>query len=265
MNNPSSEFATEPLLFEWASPRRQRAAILAFLVLSLFAHAVCFYIFQVVYPPTVTLLPPPARVSLITPASEEGRTLLRWIDAEDPAVAFTTHRPPEAKLRALPKVEHVPSYNVMEPSLKEPPAFKIDSRAPESQPVDAVPLPRQKNSFAAGPIATSVSFSSELDVFGTATLPAPKFIASNKETPEAIRFRVAVNKLGEIRYCLPMNSSGDPGLDVQARIYLTRCRFPRHAPDNVNADAPLTWGIATIEWGSDVLRPEGTQQPRATP
>jgi hypothetical protein len=265
MNNLSSELAAEPLLFNWDSPQRRRAAILAFLVLSLFAHAVCFYIFQVVYPPTVTLLPPPARVSLITPASEEGRTLLRWIDAEDPAVAFTTHRPPEARLRALPKVEHVPSYNVMEPSLKDPPAFKVDSRAPDSQPPDAVPLPRQKSSFASGPIATSVSFSSELDAFGNTTLPAPKFIASNKETPEAIRFRVAVNKLGEIRYCFPTNSSGNPGLDVQARLYLTRCRFSRHAPGSVNADASLTWGIATIEWGSDIVRLEGTQQPHAQP
>jgi len=265
MNNLSADLATEPLLFNWDSPRRRRAAILAFLALSLFAHAVCFYIFQVVYPPTVTLLPPPARVSLITPASEEGRTLLRWIDAEDPAVAFTTHRPPEARLRALPRVEHVPSYNVLEPTLKEPPAFKVDSRAPESQPPEAVPLPRQKSSFTAAPIPTSVSFSNELDALGTATLPAPKFIASNKETPEAIRFRVAVNNRGEMRYCFPMNSSGDPGLDVQARLYLSRCRFAQHSPDRVNADSSLTWGVATIEWGSDVVRPEGTQQFRAQP
>src|SRR5262249_21109148 len=111
MNNLSLELAKEALLFSWDSPGTKKAALLAFLALSLFAHAVCFYIFQVVYPPTVTLLPPPARVALITPASEEGRTLLRWIDAEDPAVAFTTHRPAEARLRALPKVEHVPSYH----------------------------------------------------------------------------------------------------------------------------------------------------------
>jgi hypothetical protein len=202
---------------------------------------------------------------LITPASEEGRTLLRWIDAEDPAVAFTTHRPPEARLRALPKVEHVPSYNVMQASLKDPPAFKVDSRAPESQPPAAVPLPRQKSSFASSPIATSVSFSSELDAFGKPMLPAPKFVASNKETPEAIRFRVAVNNLGEIRYCFPMNSSGDPALDVQSRLFLTRCRFARHAPGGVNAEASLAWGIATIEWGSDVVRPEGAQQPHVQP
>jgi hypothetical protein len=265
MNNLGPELATEPLLFSWDSPRRRRVAILAFLALSLLAHAVCFYIFQVVYPPTVTLLPPPARVALITPASEEGRTLLRWIDAEDPAVAFMTHRPPEARLRALPKVEHLPSYHAMEPTLKELPPLEVDSRAPDSQPPGAVPFIRQKSASAARLIPTSVSFSSELDALGAATMPALKFVASNRETPDAIRFRVAVSRLGEIRYCFPMNSSGDPALDEQARLYLARCRFPKSAPSDGESDALLTWGIATIEWGGDIARPQARPSSSATP
>lgn len=265
MTDLSPELATEELLFSWDSPRRRRVVIVAFVALSLLAHAVCFYIFQVVYPPTVTLLPPPARVALITPASEEGRTLLRWIDAEDPSVAFTTHRPPEARLRALPKVEHVPSYHAMEPTLKELPPLEVNSRAPESQPPDAVPFVRRKRASVASPVPTSVSFSSELDSFGVATLPALKFVASTGETPEAIRFRVGVSSLGEIRYCFPMNSSGDPELDEQARLYLARCRFSRSAPGDASANAVLTWGIATIEWGSDIARPQARQPASATP
>jgi hypothetical protein len=265
MNNLSPELATEPLLFSWDSSRTQKAAILAFLALSFLAHAVCFYIFQVVYPPTITLLPPPARVALITPASEEGRTLLRWIDAEDPAVAFTTHRPPEARLRALQKVEHVPSYHAMEPTLKEIPPLQADSRAPDSQPPGAVPFMRQKSASAAGPILTSVSFSSELDAFGVATLPPLKFVASNGETPEAIRFHVVVSRLGEIRFCFPINSSGDPALDEQGRLYLARCRFPKSAPGDGKPDGSFTWGIATIEWGSDIARPQARQTGSATP
>jgi hypothetical protein len=265
MNNLSPELATEALLFSWDSPRTRKAAILAFLALSFLAHAVCFYIFQVVYPPTVALLPPPARVALITPASEEGRTLLRWIDAEDPAVAFTTHRPPEARLRALPKVEHVPSYHAMEPALKELPPLQVDSRAPDSQPPGAVPFVRQKNVPAGESIATSVSFSSELNAFGVATLPPLKFVASNGETPEAIRFRVAVSRFGEIRFCFPINSSRDPALDEQARLYLARCRFPKSARGDGKPDALLTWGTATIEWGSDIARPQARQTGSATP
>jgi len=265
MNDLSPELATEPLLFSWDSPRRRQAAFLAFLAVSLLAHAVCFYIFQIVYPPTVTLLPPPARVALITPASEEGRTLLRWIDAEDPAVAFTTHRPPEARLRALTNVEHVPSYHAMEPTLKELPAVEVDSRAPDSQPPAAVPFRHEKSASAAGSIPTSVSFSKELNALGPATLPEPKFVSSNGETPEAIRFRVAINKLGEIRYCFPMNSSGDRDLDQQARLYLTRCRFPRSELGAGKPDASLAWGIAIIEWGSDIARPQARQPVSTTP
>jgi hypothetical protein len=263
MNNLTPE--AEPLLFSWDSLRTGKAALLDFLALSLLEHATCFYFFQVVYPATVTLLPPPARIALITPASEEGRTLLRWIDAEDPAVAFTTHRPLETRLRALPKVDHVPSYHAMEPTLKELPPFEVDSRAPDSQPPGPVPLIRQQSAFAARPIPTSVSFSSELDALGVATLPPLKFDASTGETPEAIRFRVAVSRLGEIRFCFPMNSSGDPALDEQARLYFACCRFPKSAPGDSKPDAPLTWGIATIEWGSDITRSHARQQGSATP
>jgi hypothetical protein len=263
MNSISSE--PELLLFNWDSPRRAKAAILAFLALSLIAHAFCFYIFQIVYPPAVTLLPPPARVALITPASEEGRTLLRWINAEDPAVAFATHRPLEGRVRALPKVEHVPSYRSVEPTLKELPPLEVDSRAPDSRPPSAVPTMRRETASPAGSTATSISFSSELGAFGTPTLPEPSFVVSNRETPEAIRFRVAVSRLGEIRYSFPLNSSGDPALDEQARLYVARCRFPRNgARHDDKPDAFLTWGVATIEWGSDIARSQ-TRPGRVTP
>src|SRR5438876_12218568 len=133
MNSIISQSAAEPLIFNWDSPRGEKLAITICLVLSLVAHAFCFSIFQIVYPPTVALLPPPARVALITPAAEEGRTLFRWIDAEDPALAFTTHRPPESKVRALPKIEHVPSYLTAKLTLKDVPSPEVDLRIPDSQ------------------------------------------------------------------------------------------------------------------------------------
>src|SRR5207247_10062823 len=159
----------------------------------------------------------------------------------------------------------VPSYHAMEPTLKELPPFEVDSRAPESQPPGPVPLIRQQSAPAAGPIPTSVSFSSELDALGVATLPPVKFNASTRETPEAIRFRVAVSRLGEIRFCFPMNSSGDPALDEQARLYLARCRFPKSAPGDSKPDALLTWGIATIEWGSDITGRDAKKRGSARP
>jgi len=254
MNSVISESATEPLIFSWDSPRRQKLAITIFLALSLTAHALCFYVFQIVYPPTIALLPPPARVTLITPASEEGRTLLRWIDSEDPALAFTTHRPPEARLYALPKTEHVPSYSAIQPTLKDIPPLERDLRIPSCQAPGAVRLVRQKTATAMALFTTSASFSKEFDAFGAPTPPEASFATSNEETPQTIRFRVAVNKLGEIRYCFPVNSSGDPALDEQARLYVARCRFPKSTANPGKADSFLVWGIATIEWGNDIVR-----------
>ena len=265
MNSVVSEIAAEPVIFSWDSPRRGTLAITIFLALSLVAHALCFYIFQIVYPPTVALLPPPARVMLITSASEEGRTLLRWIDSEDPALAFTTRRPPEARLHALPKADHVPSYSALQPTLKDIPPLERDLRIPSCNPSGAVRLTRPKAARARAVFSTSVSFSKEFDVFGSPTLPAANFAASNEETPQSIRFRVAVNKLGEIQYCFPVSSSGDPALDEQALLYVERCRFPKNTVNPEKADSFLAWGIATIEWGNDIVRAHSQPGAAVTP
>ena len=262
MNSVASQIAADPLLFSWDSPRRRRTMLAAFLVLSLVAHALCFYIFQIVYPTPVALLPPPARVTFIAPDSEEGRTLLRWIDAEDPAVAFTTHPPPDTRLGALPKTEHLPSYSSLGPILKELPMLKPDLKIPSSRPPGAVRSVTRKTSSGGASARTSISFSKELDQFGVPSLPKSEFAASNEDTPQALRFRVAVNDLGEIRYCFPINSSGDPALDEQARLQVVRTRFPQNRRTGNNSDSALVWGMATVEWGSDVARPQ--QAPAAT-
>jgi hypothetical protein len=252
MNSIASEIAPEPLLFSWDSPRHRRTMLVAFLMLSLMAHALCFYIFQIVYPTPVALLPPPARVTFIAPDSEEGRTLLRWVDAEDPAVAFTTHPAPGARLGALPKTEHLPSYSAVQPILKELPALQSDLRIPSSQPPDAVHFMTRTTASARGTPRTYISFSKELEQFGTPAVPRSGFAASNQETPETLRFRVAVNDLGEIRYCFPINSSGDAAVDEQARLQVVRTRFSPTRQNDTKATSSLVWGTASVQWGSDV-------------
>jgi hypothetical protein len=252
MNAPGGEIAPAPLLFSWEPPRQRRRVIVAFLLLSLLAHAFCFYVFQIVYPPTVALLPPPAHLSLIPANSEEGRTLLRWIDAEDPALVFATQRPPEARLRALPKTTHVPSYLTSTPALKEAPPPVVDLRTPSSQPPGPVPIAREP-APASGVTPTTVLFSEELAGFGARNLTTPSFTASINEPPQAIRFRVAVSERGDVRYCFALNSSGDPALDEQARHYLVLCRFAPRPTVGAASTESLVWGVATVEFGNDVV------------
>src|SRR3954469_17961086 len=130
----ASASAVNELVFRWEKPGRGKWTLSGFLLLSLAAHAFGFYLFQIVYPPAVALLPPPGRVSLIAPDSDEARQLLRWIEAEDPALASTTQAPPDTKALVLPTIQHAPSYLGRQPLLKDlppgPPALHIPSARP---------------------------------------------------------------------------------------------------------------------------------------
>jgi hypothetical protein len=257
--------AIAPLLFNWEGPHRRKLAITGFLAASVIAHAACFYVFQIVYPPTVSLLPPPARISLISTASEEGRTLLRWIEAEDPALASTTLRSPETQTQVLPKVVHVPSYSGYEPALKQVAPPVVDLSIPSAQPPASVPLVRDRTPPVAARAPTSVVFSKEIENLGPANLPAMTFAASTSEPPESIRFHIGVGVRGDIRYCFPLNSSGDPALDQRARQYLALCRFALGSTSDKKTGDALVWGMATIEWGNDVARPPAPGTTTAVP
>jgi len=246
------------LIFDWGAPRHRKTAIAGFLCVSFLAHAGGFYIFQIVYPPTLALLPPPARVNLITPASEQGRTLLRWAEAEDPALVSTTRRPPDAKPYELPKLQHVPSYSAAEPALKEPPPLDVDLRVPSSQPPRAVPLIGSPQVHQTLVVATTVSFSDEVQHIGAAVFPTTKFTAATAQPPESVRFQIAIDAAGEVLYAFPLNSSGDAGLDEQARTYLAGAHFP--SPQG--GLLPI-WGTATIDWGNDVAHPGLASKPTA--
>lgn len=241
-------------VFDWSPPRSRKFALISFISASAALHALCFYVFQVIYPPTVALRPPPARVNIITPASEEGRLLLRWIEAEDPALSSTTQRPPDASF-SLPAPEHVPSYVNRKPALREPPPYQPDLRVPSSSPPGPVPLSRSATPAPAPILATEIRFGTETNQLGTPGIPPLRFVPSNKEPPQAAEFRVAISARGDVRYCFLESSSGDPGLDQQARHYLLFCRFPAIERQDSKLENDFLWTTATFEWGNDIAAP----------
>ena len=240
------------LLFRWERPRRRKVAIAGFLVASAALHALCFYLFQVVYPPAISLLPPPAQVSVIAPTSAEARTFLNWLDAEDPALASQTQRSADARAFQLPKLAHVPSYLAVPPKLKELSSRRMSPAAPSAMPPAPVPIPPAANPAPLLQAPTVLIFSEGLGELSV-THPELKFRASLRDAPESPRFRVAVDSLGMVRYSFLEQSSGDAALDEQARHYLALCRFAMGGLPE--AEGALTWATVTLEFGTDLEMP----------
>ena len=250
MNLPTA--TTGELVFGWEEPGRGKWTLSGFLLVSLVLHAVGFYLFQIVYPPAVALLPPPGRVSLIAPNTDEGRVLLRWLEAEDPALASTTQALPETKPLVLPTIQHAPSYLGHQPALRDLPPPPAALRIPSARPPAPVEQTAAPAPAAAPPAPTVIRFSSELDSLIPPQLPELKFSASTREAPQPARFLVAVSRSGVVRHCFLQASSGDALLDTQARAAVGAARFPALHNSSSSADTPLLWAAATVEWGNDV-------------
>ncbi len=247
----AAEFSS---VFDWQPARSRRRVLTSCVVASALLHGICFYLFQIIYPPTVALLPPPARVNIITPDSEDGRVLLRWIEAEDPALSSTTQRPPDLTEQTLPSPAYIPSFAGHRPTLRELPPDPPDLRVPSARPPAPVPRPR---ATAPAPLAvrvpTTISFGENLTV---RSAPKLEFQPARSEPPQAAQFRLAVDESGTVRHLLLDASSGDSALDEQARAVLLLFRFA-----GVEA-APLTWTTTTIAWGNDLAPASTAKAPR---
>jgi outer membrane biosynthesis protein TonB len=252
------------LVFRWEKPGRGKWTLSGFLLGSLAIHAFGFYLFQIVYPPAIALLPPPGRVSLIAPNSDEGRQLLRWIEAEDPALASTTLPAPDAKGLVMPTIQHAPSYLGRQPALKDLPPAPVNERIPSAHPPAPVEKSVAATPLVTRPVATMIRFSPQFVSLISPQTPELKFTTSSREAPEAARFAIGVNDKGEVRHCFLQSSSGDPALDEQARKYIAASRIPavRNSPDSTPDS--LVWGNATVEWGNDIATTAPSSAP-ATP
>jgi hypothetical protein len=220
--------------------------VLGFIALSLAAHAFAFILFQVVYPQRVTIPPPGRQVALLTPGTPEADALLRWVDAEDPALAASSS---VAVPPSLFEVPYRPSFEVSRTAPRLMPDAPPKAEPPPS-PITLPLLPLEVQAEIPTPtpaprVATSASFSSAL---GQRKFRPAHPIDFHSAAPlEPASFLVAVGASGEIRHVFRQRSSGDPAADAAAAEYLTAGAF---ASDE--KAAPLTWSVAAITWGAEI-------------
>ena len=239
--------ATElsPLLFGWEVRRRFQWSMFGFVLLSATAHAVTFFLFQVADPVRVTVPPPAPEVTLLLPTTPENRSLLRRIEADDPALvaAATTVQPP-----GLLELKYRPSYE----TVRTAPRTVAESFDPIPIPPAKDPLAIIRSSRPSGALAsaapppapTRFSFSPELQARAPQSSPRLTFEKRATAPLEPAKFLMGVTDRGEVRFVFLQRPSGDPALDQQAAAQLPQIEF-------AHATAPITWGFATVSWGDD--------------
>lgn len=246
------------LLFAWERAHQFRWALLGFIVLSLFAHVATFFLFGITYPQRVTIPPAAPEISLLLPTTPENRSLLRRIEAEDPALvaAPTSVVPPN-----LPEVKYRPSYESRRAQPQTVPEEPITAQfPPPKDPLDIIrsSSPRGVPATAAPPPQpTRTVFSEALQG------RAPKQEASWQLDPpasaplEPATFLIGVSDRGEVRYVFLQRSSGNAAVDRQTAAQLPHLDF-------AEGSEPVTWGLATITWGDDAYAKGAPAQAKAT-
>jgi hypothetical protein len=243
--------AADTLVFQWREKHHSLLVLFWFVILSFCVHALALYLFQVNYPSTVSIAPPPVQASLLTPSSPEYRTLIRWIEAGNPALVMS---PPDTTPPGMLQSTYKPSYAAVHAlpmevtDQNEPVRFpaSIGSPGAVTGPPSSQPLP------AVTPISPGAS---QLRLSGAlagrklknkAEIHPPQ---KSSLTLKPSRFMAGVNDRGEVRYVFLEESCGDKNLDQWAEHHLlTQIDFVS-APENI------TWGVITYFWGDDACAP----------
>lgn len=232
------------LTFDWPERESFPFVLFACVLLSLLAHATTFVVFQVVYPQRVTIPPPPPQVSLLTASSPENEALLRWIAAEDPALAASA---PGVVPPALLAVPYRPSFA----TARTPPLGSVEAPAPVKYPPARNPLAIIASASphaapepgASLPMRTTLEISPAISDRG---LKPPTFVWKDRASQplQPLRALIGVNARGDVRFTFLQRSSGADSIDTEALAQLARLSF---GP----ASAEIAWGVVTVDFGAE--------------
>ena len=237
-------------LFAWGKGSRVSTLFVALLLFSFAAHAVAFFVFTVVYPARVTIPAPAPQVTLLSASNPEHYALLRWIEAEDPALVVNAapvllpklfelrYRPSFEMVRTHPRAVPEPEATVEFPAAR-PPLEMIEGAV--SKPPPAIP-PRRAT-------ATLLHLSASLAPRASSSSTALPINRRSTAPLDASHFLVGLNERGEVRHAFIQKSSGDREMDAEAAHALSRAAF-------LPAPNPMMWGFARIEWGDDAYLPQ---------
>ncbi len=98
-------------IFHWSVLQKLMPPLLWLLPLSFAVHAFGFYLFQVVYPPSLSLRPPAAEVTLDLSGQEFNVQTANWLAAEDPALIASVNLKNPNVNELLESSMYVPTFH----------------------------------------------------------------------------------------------------------------------------------------------------------
>jgi hypothetical protein len=233
MNQPEAGF-----IFDWRKSHWDyRLPVL--IAISFFAHIFCFYIFRVIYPPTTSLLPPSAQVTVLDPNRSQDKNLLEWVAMNNPANVSA----PTFDTRLITQVvpPYKPIYSTLPVELK-----RTDPVKPQDQGIPSLFSVETLLPMRSQPQEGSAmrSFPTRLEITSTLRPRAPPFwpaLPASSALAEPTSIFLGVDPEGKADYAFLTQSSGSGPLDQKAEDFIRSIRF--------KPDANRTWGMATLHWG----------------
>jgi hypothetical protein len=226
------------LIFDWQRGRWDYR-LPAFIAISLLGHFICFYLFHVIYPPTTSLLPPSAQITVLDPGSARDKSMFDWIGLNNPATVSAPRVDPNLVSNLVPRYK--PYFSSLAPELRplEIPDTPSKNSASIFSAETLIPMrPRPQASGAPQRFPSRLEIASTLQQRSPGPLPALP-VASVLAEPTS--FFIGVNPEGEVDFLFLRSSSGSDSLDETVRSYLKNLRF-KSGPER-------DWGVVSLRWG----------------
>ena len=254
MSNPELTESREVLnlTFDWKESRfRQRLHLLFFVGIAFLIHAVCFYVFQVVYPSSTRGLPMPKRLVILNPDNPAAIEAIR--EVEDRLAGYGLGPGDRAETVSLSAFTlYEPSFAGYQPGLRDLPMSSLAqlplprSLEETTLPPVRIPIPVMPAEHAEDPAEPLVLIDGPLAA-RKVTDPAlhrklSSHFAENHGT--LCTFSIGVNAAGVIAYCFPDEEDFRVENLEQLQRTLMELRFTP-VPDSGNE---ITWGTLTVEW-----------------
>lgn len=240
--------------FDWSGSHRSSWTLALLIFLSVVLHGGAFF-FVHISTSERQLIPQTAQpVQLLTrfapdgSISPENEAVLRWLEAEDPAIFA---RIANVEPAGILDVAYRPSYATSRTQPRSIPSEPAIIQYPPARDSLEFIMSADEKPAAAAPEAptrkTAITFHAALNS------RAPAELAATLEARSALSLSttsllVGVNAEGEVRFAFVQASSGAPEMDAEALRLVSSIRL---AP----APEPITWATASIRWGNDAVSP----------